>query len=219
MHDSIKTLSSDKSLPRHARLLLPNQLAAAATILHQSGLVVFPTDTVYGVAALATDIIAVAHLYHAKQRPSTMPIPVMLATPRRVPDVAQVQPGFWKLANAFWPGPLTIVLPKRHTLPDIVTAGGETVALRIPAHNLALQLLRLVDAPLAVTSANLSGHAPALTANDALAQLDDRVEAIVDGGPAPGGHPSTIIDLSTASPRIVRPGPISAEQLLAILRK
>jgi len=219
MHDSIKTLSSDKSLPRYARLLLPNQLAAAATILHQSGVVVFPTDTVYGAAALATDIIAVTRLYHAKQRPSTMPIPVMVAAPWRAPDVARVQPGFWKLANAFWPGPLTIVLPKRHALPDIVTAGGETVALRIPAHDLALQLLRLVDAPLAVTSANLSGQAPALTANDALAQLDGRVDAIVDGGPAPGGQPSTIIDLSTASPRILRPGPISAERIWAILQQ
>jgi L-threonylcarbamoyladenylate synthase len=114
------------------------------------------------------------------------------------------------LRGTFWPGPLTIILPKTSALPDIVTAGGDTVGLRIPDHPLALELLRLVAAPLAVTSANRSGQPPARTATDARAQLDGRVSLIVDGGPAPGGQPSTVLDLMAEPPRILRPGPITA---------
>jgi L-threonylcarbamoyladenylate synthase len=131
--------------------------------------------------------------------------------------VARPLPGFWELAGAFWPGPLTIILPSAATLPPIVTAGGDTVALRIPDHPLALALLRRVGAPLAVTSANLSRQAPALTAREAWMQLDGRVDAIVDGGDAPGGQPSTIVDLTSPTPRILRRGPISESQIRAAL--
>ncbi len=187
--------------------------------LRRGGLVVFPTDTVYGVAALARNANAVAAIYAAKQRPPEFPIPVMVAEPSGVGDVARILPGFRELTEAFWPGPLTIILPKRDVLPAIVTAGGDTVALRIPDHPLALALLRLVDEPLAVTSANLSGHPPARTAQEARAQLGGRVDAIVDSEPAPGGEPSTILDLTLSPPAILRSGPVSEAQIWAMFYK
>jgi len=199
------------------RIIPPSQLDTAIDILREGGLVVFPTDTVYGVAALARDAAAVAAIYRAKQRPSNMPIPVMVGDPMAVSEIAIPAPGFRELADAFWPGPLTIILPRRATLPDIVTAGGDTVALRIPDHPLVLALLRILNEPLAVTSANRSGHPPALTADDARVQLDGRVEAIIDGGPAPGGLPSTIIDLTRTPPQILRRGPVTEAQIRAIL--
>jgi L-threonylcarbamoyladenylate synthase len=199
------------------RIIPPSQLDTAIDILREGGLVVFPTDTVYGVAALARDAAAVAAIYRAKQRPSNMPIPVMVGDPMAVSEIAIPAPGFRELADAFWPGPLTIILPRRATLPDIVTAGGDTVALRIPDHPLVLALLRVLNEPLAVTSANRSGHPPALTADEARVQLDGRVEAIIDGGPAPGGLPSTIIDLTRTPPQILRRGPVTEAQIRAIL--
>lgn len=199
------------------RIIPPSQLDTAIDILREGGLVVFPTDTVYGVAALARDAAAVAAIYRAKQRPSNMPIPVMVGDPMAVSEIAIPAPGFRDLADAFWPGPLTIILPRRATLPDIVTAGGDTVALRVPDHPLVLALLRVLNEPLAVTSANRSGHPPALTADDARVQLDGRVEAIIDGGPAPGGLPSTIIDLTRTPPQILRRGPVTEAQIRAIL--
>ena len=199
------------------RILATDQLDIAADILHRGGLVVFPTDTVYGVAALARNAGAVAAIYRAKQRPATLPIPVMVAEPGQVQEVAWLLPGFRELTGLFWPGPLTIILPKREPLPAIVTAGGDTVALRIPDHPLALELLRRVDAPLAVTSANLSGQPPARTAQEARAQLDGRVDAIVDGGVAPGGEPSTLLDLTCSPSAILRRGPVTEAQIRAVL--
>jgi L-threonylcarbamoyladenylate synthase len=201
------------------RYLAPDQLDVAADILRGGGLVVFPTDTVYGVAALARNAGAVADIFRAKQRPADMPIPVMVSEPDRINEIARPLPGFRELAAAFWPGPLTIILPRRPVLPDIVTSGGDTVALRIPDHPLTLALLRRIDEPLAVTSANLSGHPPALTAQQARAQLDGRVAAIIDGGAAPGGLPSTIVDLTQSPPQILRHGPVTEAQIRDILAK
>ncbi len=200
------------------RVLPPEALEDAVKALLQGELVVFPTDTVYGVGALAEDVEAVVQIYEAKNRPRHMAIPVMVAEPERVTAVARLLPGFWALADAFWPGPLTLILPKTEALPPIVAAGGDTVALRIPDHPLALALLRAVGRPLAVTSANRSGHPPALTAKEALEQLEGRVALILDGGRAPGGQPSTILDLTQDPPHILRPGPISEEQIARILQ-
>ncbi len=201
-----------------ATQILPvHQIEIAIDILRQGGLVVFPTDTVYGVAALARNDVAVAALYQAKQRPSHSPIPVMVGEPTAVAEIAWPSPDFRKLAAAFWPGPLTIILPRKPVLPDIVTAGGDTVALRIPDHPLVLRLLQMLGEPLAVTSANRSGQPPARNAAEAREQLDGRVDAIIDGGLAPGGKPSTIIDLSRTPPQILRSGPISSEQIQAVL--
>ena len=199
------------------RMLAPDQLDMGIESLRRGGLVVFPTDTVYGVAALARDAKAVAGIFQAKQRPPQLPIPVMVASPEQLSEIARPGADFYRLAAAFWPGPLTIILPKTDALPPIVTAGGDTVALRIPDHPLALRLLQRVGEPLAVTSANLSGQPPARTAQEARAQLDGRVDAIIDGGPAPGGEPSTIVDLTQSPPKILRHGPISKSDILKIL--
>lgn len=194
-----------------------SELTQAAAILLQGGLVVFPTDTVYGVAALARNEAAVTRLFAAKGRDFGVALPVMAATVASVNEIAQPLPGFAELAQAFWPGPLTLVLPKRPVIPDRVTAGGPTVGLRIPNHPLALALLRRVAAPLAVTSANRSGQEPARTAAEARAQLADWVDLIINGGEAPGGQASTVLDLTQTPPRILRPGPISAAQLAEII--
>ncbi len=200
------------------RVIPPDAFDEAVQALRRGQLVVFPTDTVYGVAALAENAEAVTRIYAAKNRPRHMAIPVMVAEPDRATDVARPLPGFWALAEAFWPGPLTIILPKTEALSPIVAAGGDTVALRIPDHPLALALLRAVDRPLAVTSANLSGQPPTLTAEEARDQLEGRVAIIVDGGRAPGGQPSTILDLTSEPLKILRPGPITWPQIAEALK-
>ncbi len=199
------------------KMLQPDELMYAAEIILQGGIVVFPTDTVYGVGALARAERAVERIYWAKNRPRHMAIPVMVSQPIQAKQIARLNSEFWALAQAFWPGPLTIILPKTKRLPDIVTAGGGTVAVRLPDHPLALQLLKLVHFPMAVTSANLSGQPPALTANEALAQLEGRVDAILDGGRAPGGQASTIVDITQEPVQFLRAGPISEEEIMQVL--
>lgn len=205
-------------------LISSSDLYLAVQALKAGQLVAFPTETVYGVAALAQDKDAVRLLYQAKSRPDHMPMPVMVASPEMVPAIAQPCPDFWTLAEAFWPGPLTIILAKTApmtdaiTLPAIVTAGGDSVGLRIPDHPIALELLCLVNAPLAVTSANRSGLPPARTADEAYNQLEGRVRYIVDGGLAPGGQASTILDLTKEPPSILRQGSISPKAIANALR-
>ena len=201
----------------HTLLVHPSDVARIAQCLCESGLAVFPTDTVYGIATLAQDEKAVGRLFAAKGRDFRAALPVMVAALDNLTSVALPLPGLDTLAERFWPGPLTIVLPKTPSLPPLVTGGGNTVGVRIPDHPFVLELLRTVGLPLAVTSANLSGQPPAMTALEALAQLDGRVHLIVDGGRAPGGVPSTVIDLTTRPPRVLRAGPIPAADLSAAL--
>jgi len=169
--------------------------------------VVFPTDTVYGVAGHAYLIEAVEQIYHVKERPKDKAIPLLLADSEQVQEVASdVLPVAYRLMGAFWPGGLTIILPKSHRVPDVVTAGGATVALRTPDHPFVLALIRALGAPLAATSANVSGYPPATTAREALDELRGRVALIVDGGMCPGGvraaisgQQSAVSFLSTAT--------------------
>jgi L-threonylcarbamoyladenylate synthase len=187
-------------------------LRYAFEVLISGGLVAFPTDTVYGVGALAFDRHAVKRIYTAKGRSAGKAIPVLLGdlkdlskvTPQ-VPDMAA------KLAARFWPGPLTLVIPKHPSLPDIISAT-PTVGVRIPNHPIAIALLRL-SGPLAVTSANLSGEANPDTAAGVMAQLEGRIALILDGGRTPGGVPSTVVDCLGAEPKIIREGPITLEQI------
>lgn len=190
----------------------------AARLLQAGELVAFPTDTVYGVGAIAWDAVAVGKLYTAKLRPADRAIPILLADPEELLLVARDPSSLiLQIAARFWPGPLTLVLPRSPRVPDEVTAGGDTVAVRIPDHALARALIRAAGAPLATTSANLSGQPSPVTAADVAAQLSGRVALILDGGPCPGGVPSTIVDLAGVTPRLLRAGPITLEQISAAM--
>ena len=193
-------------------------LSRAAEVLHHGGLVAFPTDTVYGLAAMVFVEEAVERLFVAKIRDRSKAIPVLLAQMRDMSRVAQRVPAAaWQLAGSFWPGALTMVLPKSPFMPDIVTAGGPTVAVRVPDHRLAIRLIERAKSPLATTSANLSGQPDPITADDVEASLGDSVDLLLDGGPCPGRFASTVIDLTVSPPRILRPGPIRWEDMESLL--
>lgn len=188
----------------------------AADALRRGGVVAFPTDTVYGIGAMVFDPRAVAQLYVVKERPPEKSIPILIGQRADAQIVTSALPAaFHQLAEAFWPGALTIVVPKLAAVPEIVSAG-LTVGVRLPDHPLARALLRRTG-PLAVTSANRSGGANTMTAAEVLAQLEGRIELIVDGGACPGGLPSTVVDCTTTPPILLRPGPITMDQIKAAL--
>lgn len=190
----------------------------ALEILQSGGLVAFPTDTVYGVGAIAFDGKAVESIYKAKDRPVEKAIPVLLGDPKDMSRIAARVPVITKkLANRFWPGPLTILVPKRDDLPESVSATS-TVGVRVPAHPVARALLRAAG-PLATTSANLSGDVSPSTAAQVQAQLSGRIPLILDGGTTPGGKASTVVDCSGPEPVILRQGPITLDQILAALKE
>ena len=190
----------------------------ASSALLRGELVVFPTDTVYGVGAHPFMPEAVAQLYRAKKRPLEKAIPLLLANANELSRVARDIPdAAWALAARFWPGGLTIILPRAPHLPDIVCAGGNTIAVRVPDHPVALALIAASGGAVAATSANLSGDPPALTAEEARAALDGKIHLILDGGHVPGGVASTILDLTSMPPRVLRPGPISEQDIKAFL--
>jgi L-threonylcarbamoyladenylate synthase len=194
----------------------PNAMRHAADVLRHNGLVAFPTDTVYGVGALAFKAEAVQRLYVVKGRATDKAIAVLVARTADLPKVAQeLTPSAQRLARAFWPGPLTLVVPKHPDLPAAVSAL-PTVGVRFPDHPVARGLLELTG-PLAVTSANRSGEPNALTAEEVLAHLSGRVDLLIDGGRAPGGIPSTVVDCTGLVPMILRQGPVSAAEIEATL--
>jgi len=196
----------------------PADIAQAVDVLRQGGIVAFPTDTVYGVGADVRQPEAIAALYEVKERPLSKAIPVLLARAEDLCSVAREVPkSAWRLAEQFWPGALTLVVRRSPSLPSILTAGGSTVAVRVPDHPVVRALIEGLGAPLAATSANISGQPSSVTADDVLAQLGGRIALILDGGPCPGGRSSTVVDLTTTPPRVLRPGPISAEQIRAAL--
>lgn len=191
-------------------------LDRALEVLRSGGLVAFPTDTVYGVGALAFVGSAVESLYAAKGRSTEKAIPVLIGDPQDITRVAGEVPELAiKLAERFWPGPLTLVVPKHPALPGAVSATG-TVGVREPDHPVARALLKR-SGPLAVTSANLSGESSPTTAAEVLAQLGGRIALILDGGPTPGGVPSTVVDCVGSEPRILREGALSKEKILTFL--
>ncbi|MFQ5855220.1 MAG: L-threonylcarbamoyladenylate synthase [Anaerolineae bacterium] len=191
-----------------------DNLQLAADILETGGLVAFPTDTVYGVAAHGFLADAIERLYKVKERPYTKPIALLVADAGDLRRVARRIPeGAWQLANRFWPGALTLIVPRAVDLPAILTAGGDTVAVRMPDHPVALAVINAAGAPLATTSANISGSPDPITAGDVLRDLGGRIELILDGGACPGGVPSTLLDLTTEPPMVRRVGPIDRETL------
>ena len=192
-------------------------LRRAAELLRNGEVVALPTETVYGLAANALDPQAVARIYELKGRPAFNPIIVHVASlemartcAREGPPIAQ------KLADAFWPGPLTLVLPRSERIPDIVTAGGSTVGVRWPRHPLMQEVIRLCGFPLAAPSANRSTEVSPTTAEHVRKSFGDALPLIVDGGPSHVGIESTVLDISLQLPRILRPGMIHAESLLAV---
>lgn len=190
----------------------------AAEALHAGGIVAFPTDTVYGVGAWMALPAAVERLYLVKERPRDKAIPLLLPQAEALPQVASaIPPAAYVLAARFWPGALTMVVRRSAAVPDAVTARGDTVAVRVPDHPVAQALLAALDGPLAATSANLSSRPPPDTAEGVLAQLDGRIELLLDGGRCPGGVASTVIDLTVQPPVILRRGGISAEALADLL--
>ncbi len=187
--------------------------------LLRGDLVVLPTDTVYGIAAHAFMPDAVAKLFAVKGRPSSRPIPILLPASAEVSAVcANVPPVAWRLAERFWPGALSMVLLRAPVVPDAVTAGGPSVAVRVPDHSLVRALCELLGAPLAATSANRHGQPSPVTPGQAWEAMGGRVALILDGGPCPGGQASTVLDLTVSPARIRRPGPVTAEALAELVR-
>lgn len=193
-------------------------LAEAGAVLRSGGLVVFPTETVYGLGANALDAGAVASIFAAKGRPSDNPLIVHIS---RMAQVYELADDFTvlaqRVAEAFWPGPLTLVLPKKPCIPDQVTAGLSTVALRMPDHPLALALLDKAGVPVAAPSANTSGKPSPTTAEHVLRDLAGKVDVVVDGGECRIGVESTVLDMTSEPPVILRPGGVSLEDLEGVL--
>ncbi len=191
-----------------------NDLARAARILREGGLVAFPTETVYGLGAHALDASAVRKIFAAKGRPATNPLIVHVDSIDAARALThEFPPMAMRLAERFWPGPLTLVLPRAGDVPDEVTAGGPTVGVRVPAHPLALALLRAAALPIAAPSANRSLAVSPTTAAHVRASLGAEVDLILDGGPCSGGLESTVLALGDGQPRLLRPGLIQVEAL------
>ena len=185
----------------------------AVQCLKSGGIIAIPTDTVYGLAADPFNADAVQRLYTFKGRPDGKPIPLVLSSVEDVHSVAQNLPGFFfHLTDRFWPGGLTIVVEAKDLLP-VLTAGGNTVGVRIPDNPRLLQILHAFGGPAAITSANLSGEPPAASPEEIDVELAARIDMIVDGGKTPGPIPSTVYDISVSPPLIRRPGVISEETL------
>ena len=196
----------------------PQLLNQAVELLRDGGVVAFPTDTVYGVGVDPFQPEAVRRLYRIKGRPDNKPIAILVGSIEDVEQVAQSpSEPFFRLADRFWPGGLTLIVAARD-LPPEITAGGNTVGVRMPDHPLTLELLQEFGGPIATTSANISGEEPATSAGDVAAQLGNRVDLIMDGGTTFTKVASTVLDLSVSPPKIRRHGGIPDELLMACLK-
>ena len=197
---------------------IETQIKKAVSILKNGGVVAYPTDTVYGLGARMTDTAAVDRIFQVKGRPKDMALPVLLANRAQIEEIVKSVPlAAQRLSDEFFPGALTIILPKSSVVPDIITGGGKTVAFRIPNHPVPLALIKGLGKPIVGTSANLSGQPSALTAMEVQAQIGDKIDMVIDGGKCSGGIESTVIDLSGEKPVVRRQGAISIEELRKIL--
>jgi len=185
-----------------------SHIAQAAERLRAGAVIAFPTDTLYGVGARASDAAAVAHLYRVKRRPAGQPMVWLVTDRAQVERFAVVSPAATELMDRYWPGPLTLVLPA------LVPTDGSTIAVRAPDHDVALALLTSLGEPIASSSANPAGQPPPIDADQVIAGWDDELDLVLDGGPCRIGRPSTILDLSGATPRILRQGAIPSTELI-----
>ena len=196
----------------------PAVIERAAAVIRRGGLVAFPTETVYGLGADATNAEAVGRIFAAKRRPASDPLIVHLADAAELPTVSPAPNRLAReLGARFWPGPLTLVLPRGPAIPAVVSAGLATVAVRVPDHAVALALLRAAQTPIAAPSANMFSRPSPTLAAHVLEDLDGRIDLLLDGGPTPIGVESTVLDLTGPVPTVLRPGGAPLEALEAVL--
>ncbi len=192
---------------------IQQQVERGISVLKGGGIVAFPTDTVYGLGAGSNLYQAVERVYQVKERPQNMALPLLLANVSQLTEVADSVPQMaWDLADKFLPGALTLVLHKSKSVPDIITAGAMTVAVRIPAHPVPVALAEGLGSPIVGTSANLSGKPSSLTADEVYSQFGDKVDLVIDGQ-CSGGRESTIVDVTGETPVVLREGAISREEI------
>ena len=200
------------------RAKIGTDLARAITLLRAGELVAIPTETVYGLAGNALDALAVAEIFRVKDRPRFDPLIIHVASRDRIEDyVIDFPAGARRLAEHFLPGPLSLLLPKRSIIPDLVTAGSPFVAIRVPAHPLTRELLAQLDFPLAAPSANPFGYISPTAPEHVARQLGDKISYILDGGPSPVGVESTIVSFAEAEPEVLRKGGLAVEEIEAVL--
>ena len=193
---------------------IKQQVEEAISVLRQGGIVAFPTDTVYGLGAGMNISQAVKRIYQVKERPSDIALPLLVADRAQITRLTKrVPPIAWQLIENFLPGALTIVLLKSKSVPDIITAGGETVAIRIPNHPIPIALIEGMGTPIIGTSANVSGKPNPLTAGEVYSQFGDKIDIIIDDGRCPGGSASTVVDVTGDVPIVLREGALSRERL------
>jgi len=216
--------SSCIDLPSRWRMLISMRIIgtttenvlAASRIVKEGGLVVYPTDTVYGLGCDPFKVMGVERVFRVKGE-RRKPLPILASSIDSVEKIAFLSQEAKKIAKRFWPGPLTLVLPKKPPLPDLVTCKLNSVGVRVPKHDIALQLISLSNGLLVGTSANRTGEKPPLTAHEAAQQLGEGVDVILNGGPATFGVSSTVVDLTSKKLRILREGPISLKEISEVL--
>ena len=194
------------------------EIDLALRLLQDGGVVAIPTDTLYGLAADALNPVAIEKVFAIKERPEGLALPVLLADPEQLHQVADVVPDQLRaVAEAFWPGAMTLIIKRKRSLPPRLTAGNPTVAVRVPDHPVPRELVRGLGRPITGTSANISGAADPKTLGELRKQVGDRVDLLVASGPAPAGSASTIVDLSGDGPRLIREGAVPFEKIAALL--
>ncbi|MBI4267612.1 MAG: threonylcarbamoyl-AMP synthase [Chloroflexi bacterium] len=199
---------------------IQQQIERGISILKQGGLIAFPTDTVYGLGAGLNFPIAIERIYAVKNRPRNLALPLLLADESQVSQFAEAVPAVARLLmRHFWPGALTLVLCRSSAVPDIITAGGTTVALRVPAHPVPVALVKGLEMPVVGTSANISGQSSPLTAPEVHSQLGDKIDFVIDGGRCAGGKESTVVDVTGETPVILREGALSVAQIERVCGK
>jgi L-threonylcarbamoyladenylate synthase len=197
--------------------VLAGRIAEAAATLRRGGVIAYPTETFYGLGALAADGAAVARLVRAKERPDGQPLPLLGADLAQLEAVARFEPLARRLADSFWPGPLTLVLPARPGLAPAITGGGGTVGVRVTSGAVAAALADAAGGALVATSANRSGQPPPTTASGLDPALRARLDLVLDGGPTPGGAPSTVVAVEGGRIAVLRAGAVAIEALRSVL--
>ena len=202
----------------HTRVFQPHEIEPAAQVLRSGGLLAIPTETVYGLGADGLNREAVARIFTAKGRPQDNPLILLIPDAGALSQYCtDIPAAAYALARRFWPGPLTMILPRRPLVPDVVTAGLDTVGMRCPDHPVTRAILSRAGVPVAAPSANTSGRPSPTTAAHVLEDMDGKIEGVVDGGPCAVGVESTIVDLTVTPPRLLRPGGVTLEELREVL--